>query len=233
MKRKKVGEEIDREEEQNDDVNQSKKRSKTVQQEPVDEEKEGDDEEQQEEEEDEREERKPKEGDVEAKTQGGLELSPEMMALINFLKNAKPPPEISAEEKQANEIKRNTHLKWMQEGPVSSKLPKIQWDPYAPSSEQDEDYPDIRVNLPRDGDSFGSGNGEGGFCKVNKDTKDLFDKDYEGGIFMGWLDIVPIYPQWKHLQPGDPVIFTMRGKFRPVAFFDQEAAAFGIMEKSG
>lgn len=81
----------------------------------------------------------------------------------------------------------------------------------------------LKVNLPRNTDTFAEGCGEGCFVVVEETTKALFDVNREGGIYVGILLNSPVYKEWFHLQEGDPVLFCMKGQLRPVAFVDQVA----------
>jgi len=86
----------------------------------------------------------------------------------------------------------------------------------------------IKVNLPRNDEQFIAGNGEGCFCVVDAETKTKFDVDKSGGTFVGILLNTPLYKEWFHMQEGDPILFTMKGKMRPVAFVHQSEAVDDI-----
>lgn len=79
----------------------------------------------------------------------------------------------------------------------------------------------LKVNLPRNEESFSQGFGEGCFVVVEEQTKALFDVNREGGVYVGILLNSPVYKEWFHLEEGDPILFCMKGQLRPVAFVDQ------------
>jgi hypothetical protein len=60
--------------------------------------------------------------------------------------------------------------------------------------------------------------------QVEEETKQKFDVDRAGGVFLGVLLNSPLYKEWFHLQEGDPVLFTMKGQLRPVAYPNQAIA---------
>jgi hypothetical protein len=72
-----------------------------------------------------------------------------------------------------------------------------------------------------------------GPVQVEEETKQKFDVDRAGGIFLGVLLNSPLYKEWFHLQEGDPVLFTMKGQLRPVAFPNQTTILEDIKSFSG
>eukprot|EP01122_Echinamoeba_exundans_P011473 TRINITY_DN456_c0_g1_i1.p1 TRINITY_DN456_c0_g1~~TRINITY_DN456_c0_g1_i1.p1 ORF type:complete len:430 (-),score=65.06 TRINITY_DN456_c0_g1_i1:1271-2560(-) len=91
---------------------------------------------------------------------------------------------------------------------------------------KDNPFPEpIRVNLPGSEESFRTGNGEGCWATVSVSTKQIDDQGKWGGAFVALLENTPIYPQWRHLEYGSPVIFQFRGpNKRAVAYPDQDKA---------
>jgi hypothetical protein len=83
----------------------------------------------------------------------------------------------------------------------------------------------IRVNLPGSEDSFRTGNGEGCWATVSVSTKQIDDSGKWGGAYVALLENAPIYPQWRSLEYGSPVVFQFRGpNKRAVAYPDQDKA---------
>ena len=78
---------------------------------------------------------------------------------------------------------------------------------------------DIKVNIPRTNEDFTRGNGEGCFVSVSKDVFEKYTDDYQGGLFEGVLQNDSWY--FPTLKNGTTIIFTMRGKNRPVAIIDE------------
>lgn len=76
----------------------------------------------------------------------------------------------------------------------------------------------IKANIPNTMDKFISGNGEGVWVLVDKETKRAYDEDASGGVYYGTLDNDCLY--WNGLNAGEVIPFEMRGNFRPVVLFD-------------
>lgn len=76
----------------------------------------------------------------------------------------------------------------------------------------------IKVNFPLTAEDFATGNGEGMWVLVDKETKEAHDKDVSGGEWVGILDNDSVY--FPGLNHGEVVRFEMRGENRPVAIFD-------------
>jgi hypothetical protein len=73
----------------------------------------------------------------------------------------------------------------------------------------------IQVNFPDTEENFKSGNGEGMWVLVDKETKRAYDADATGGSYKGVLDNNSWY--YPGLTVGTVVPFEMRGEHRPVA----------------
>lgn len=76
----------------------------------------------------------------------------------------------------------------------------------------------IKVNFPLTAEDFATGNGEGMWVLVDKETKEAHDKDVSGGEWVGILDNDSVY--FPGLNHGEVVRFEMRRWKRPVAIFD-------------
>jgi Uncharacterized protein conserved in bacteria len=79
----------------------------------------------------------------------------------------------------------------------------------------DKEY--IKVNLPLDEQGYKGGNGEGVWVIVDQDVFKQYKSDYCGGKFTGTIANDSLY--YPSLQYGSTVVFTMRGKNRPVAIY--------------
>jgi hypothetical protein len=76
----------------------------------------------------------------------------------------------------------------------------------------------IKVNFPFSENDYLSGNGEGCWVLVTKDTKEKHDKDVLDGRYRGVLSNNSYY--YPELKVGSRVLFNMRGNKRPVADWD-------------
>ena len=76
----------------------------------------------------------------------------------------------------------------------------------------------IKVNLPLTEQDYLSGNGEGVWMLVDRETKMAHDIDAVGGRYVGILDNDSVY--YPGLNAGAEIIFEMRGEFRPVAILE-------------
>lgn len=73
----------------------------------------------------------------------------------------------------------------------------------------------IKVNFPLTEQDYLNGNGEGMWMLVDAETKAAYEKDVEGGTYVGLLDNDSFY--YPGLNHGELVPFEMRGQYRPVA----------------
>lgn len=73
----------------------------------------------------------------------------------------------------------------------------------------------IKVNFPRNEESFKSGNGEGMWVLVDDEISKAYSLDAAGEVCFGTLDNDSVY--YPALKAGERVVFELRGDNRPVA----------------
>ena len=77
---------------------------------------------------------------------------------------------------------------------------------------------EIKINLPASSKEFETGIGEGVWVLVDDATKSAYVNDVDSGVFRGTLDNAPMH--WSNLNPGDEIVFEMRGNYRPVVPYE-------------
>lgn len=76
----------------------------------------------------------------------------------------------------------------------------------------------IKVNLPRDKESYSSGNGEGIWVVVEETVKQAYDENKSDILTCGVLANDSCY--YPSLKCGKKIEFELRGENRPVAIWD-------------
>lgn len=87
----------------------------------------------------------------------------------------------------------------------------------------------VKINIPVTNDGYLAGNGEGCFCLIDVDTKEVYNNDEFGGNYSAILYNSSVY--YKGLEPGEVIPFTMRGDKRPVADLDYLQKNFELSEE--